>query len=231
MTLFESASRTGAVTRRPNRDAIATAAASGPIDFIMPLWRTRDPAGVGGACRWSIVASAAHREWVASTVPQHVERGGTTHGVLIRPARPDECELLSELALRSKGCWGYDAEFLEACRAELTLAPEDLARLTVRVVERTDGHVIAFYALGPLDGSAGEVCFFFVDPPFMGTGIGRRLFEDLLATARSAEIRSLRIEADPGAASFYERMGAARVGETPSSSIPGRVLPTYQLTL
>jgi hypothetical protein len=60
-----------------------------------------------------------------STGPRHVERGGKTHGVLIRPARPDECELLSELALRSKGCWGYDAEFLEACRAELTLVPED----------------------------------------------------------------------------------------------------------
>ena len=135
------------------------------------------------------------------------------------------------LALRSKGYWGYDAEFLEACRAELTLAPEDLARLTVRVVERTDGHVVAFYALGPLDGSAGEVCFFFVDPPFMGTGVGRRLFEDLLATARSAGMGSLRIDADPGAAYFYERMGAARVGETPSNSIPGRLLPSYEVTL
>jgi GNAT superfamily N-acetyltransferase len=151
--------------------------------------------------------------------------------VLIRPARLDECEFLSELALRSKGYWGYDADFLEACRAELTLAPEDLARLTVRVVERTDGHVIAFYALGPLDGSGGEVWFFFVDPPFMGTGVGRRLFEDLLATARSAGMRSLRIDADPGAASFYERMGAARVGETPSNSTPGRLLPSYEVTL
>ncbi len=95
--------------------------------------------------------------------------------MLIRPARPDECELLSELAVRSKGYWGYDAEFLAACRAELTLVPEDLARLTVRVAERTDGRVIGFYTLGPLDDSAGEVWFFFVDPPFIGTGAGRRL--------------------------------------------------------
>ncbi len=151
--------------------------------------------------------------------------------MLIRPARLDECELLSELALRSKGYWDYDAEFLEACRPELTLVPEDLARLTVRVAERTDGHVLAFYALGPLDGSAGEVWFFFVDPPFIGTGVGRRLFADLLATARSAGMRSLRIEADPGAASFYERMGATRVGKTPSNSIPGRRLPSYEVTL
>ena len=32
----------------------------------------------------------------------------------IREARPDEAELLSELAFRSKAHWGYDAEFLEA---------------------------------------------------------------------------------------------------------------------
>jgi GNAT superfamily N-acetyltransferase len=151
--------------------------------------------------------------------------------VLIRPARLDECELLNELALRSKGYWGYDAEFLKACRTELTLVPEDLARLTVRVAECTDGHVIAFYALGPLDDTTGEVRFFFVDPPFIGTGVGRRLFEDLLATARSAGMGSLRIDADPGAASFYERMGATQVGEMPSNSIPGRLLPSYEVAL
>ena len=151
--------------------------------------------------------------------------------MLIRPARLDESELLSDLALLSKGYWGYDPEFLEACRAELTLVPEDLARLTVRVAERTEGHVIAFYAFGPLDDSAGDVSFFFVDPPFIGSGAGRRLFEDLRSTARSAGMRSLSIEADPGAASFYERMGAARIGETPSNSIPGRLLPSFEVTL
>jgi hypothetical protein len=42
-------------------------------------------------------------------------------------------------------------------KPELTVVPEDLAPLTVRVAERTDEHVIPFYALGPLDDSAGEV--------------------------------------------------------------------------
>ena len=41
----------------------------------------------------------------------------------------------------------------------------------------------------------------------------------------------LYIEADPFAAAFYERMGAVRVGEVPSASIPGRVLPAYRTDL
>ena len=151
--------------------------------------------------------------------------------MFVRHARLDECDLLSELALRSKGYWGYDTDFLEACRAELTLVPKDLTRLTVRVAERSDGSVAGFYALGRLDERAGEVWFFFVDPAFIGTGVGRRLFEDLFAAARSAGMCSLKIDADPGAAPFYERMGAVRVGQTPSNSIPGRMLPTYEVAL
>jgi len=42
----------------------------------------------------------------------------------IRPARREECGLLTELALRSKAVWGYDAAFMEACREELTIRRE-----------------------------------------------------------------------------------------------------------
>ena len=37
----------------------------------------------------------------------------------IRPARPEEAGAISALALRSKGHWGYDPAFLEACREDL----------------------------------------------------------------------------------------------------------------
>ncbi|HSD78740.1 MAG TPA: hypothetical protein VLA98_15100, partial [Solirubrobacteraceae bacterium] len=62
-------------------------------------------------------------------------------GLRLRPARAGEAAALSALALRSKGHWGYDAAFLELCRPELTLAEEDLGRLTTVVAER-DGRVV-----------------------------------------------------------------------------------------
>ena len=69
----------------------------------------------------------------------------------------------------------------------------------------------------------------FVDLPFIRTGIGRLLFSDLVKTARERGLRALRIDRDPGAAAFYERMGAERAGDAPSGPIPGRFLPSYRL--
>jgi hypothetical protein len=45
----------------------------------------------------------------------------------IRPASPDEAALISSLAIRSKGHWGYSAEFLDACRDELTYTAAQIA--------------------------------------------------------------------------------------------------------
>jgi hypothetical protein len=48
--------------------------------------------------------------------------------VTIRPARPDEAELLRGLAMRSKAHLGYADDFLAHCRAELSVSSEDGAR-------------------------------------------------------------------------------------------------------
>ena len=143
--------------------------------------------------------------------------------IRVRPGRPEEDASLSELAMRSKAHWGYDAAFLEACRSELTLAPEDVVAERVMVAE-VDGSVGGFVALA---GSppVGDLSFLFVDPPFMGMGVGRTLFAAAVDTATSGGFRAFTADADPGAEAFYLRMGARRVGSVPSGSVSGRALP------
>lgn len=143
--------------------------------------------------------------------------------MLLRPARDDESALLSDLALRSKGHWGYDPDFLESCRAELALTPELLTEERAQVAE-LDGQVAGFYTLAgrPPEGQLGHM---FVEPDQVGGGIGRALWEHALDTADTLGIRRILIEADPHAEDFYLAMGAIRVGEVPSGSIPGRELP------
>ncbi len=136
--------------------------------------------------------------------------------------------LLTELALRSKRYWGYDEAFLEACRDELRLSTKEVSRLHVTVAENDDGRVVGFYALGGARYDDAEVSFFFVDPEVIGTGVGRILFADLVEAARSAGFSRFRIDSDPGAAGFYERMGAVLVGYVPARSVPGRLLPSYR---
>jgi GNAT superfamily N-acetyltransferase len=147
--------------------------------------------------------------------------------ITIRRADPAEWVALSDLALRSKAHWGYDEEFLDACREELTVAASDVERLRVTVADDA-GAIVGFYALdgGPPET---ELCFFFVEPERIGGGIGRMLWRQCRATAAQIGASRIRIESDPYAEGFYLAMGAVRVGEAPSQSIPGRTLPVLSI--
>ena len=67
----------------------------------------------------------------------------------------------------------------------------------------------------------------FVEPQWMGRGIGRELFEHARGFAAKLGAARLIAVADPHAAEFYARMGAAPAGEAPSGSEPGRLLPRF----
>jgi predicted N-acetyltransferase YhbS len=150
-------------------------------------------------------------------------------GFRLRPARPDEAELLGELALRSKEYWGYDRAFLDACRAELTLGPEEVQDRRM-VVAETGGQVIGFYSLDG-DPPEGELGHLWVEPGWIGRRIGQELWRHALEQATAAGFSALTIEAEPRAEGFYRAMGAVRVGEMPSGSVPGRMLPLLRVRL
>ncbi|NIR44859.1 MAG: GNAT family N-acetyltransferase [Gemmatimonadetes bacterium] len=141
----------------------------------------------------------------------------------VRRARAAEAAELSELALRSKAHWGYDAEFLEACRPELTLTPELIEQQDVYVLEN-GGRIVGFYSLVPWKSEI-ELCHFFVDPPAIGRGVGRQLWDDAVERARARGHRRFLIQSDPNAEGFYRKLGAERIGLVPSQARPGRDLP------
>lgn len=142
---------------------------------------------------------------------------------VIRPARPEEAAFLTALAFRSKAYWGYDIDFMEACRGALTLTSDVVARGVVRVLEAARD-VVGFYSLAPWRGDI-ELLHFFVDPAAMGNGVGRRLLTDALDRASKLGYRRLLIQADPNAEGFYLKLGAERIGQVPSEAIAGRELP------
>ena len=147
----------------------------------------------------------------------------------LRAPNPDETELLTELCLRSKAVWGYDADFMQACRAELTIRPADLARSTFRVAT-IDGEIVGVAQIA-VTGDDAELAKLFVAPGTIGTGVGKILFIWAADEARRRGAKRLWIEADPDAAAFYRRMGAADAGSVPAGSIPGRFLPRLRFDL
>jgi GNAT superfamily N-acetyltransferase len=149
--------------------------------------------------------------------------------VQIRAIRADEFDLVSELCLRSKAVWGYDRDFLDACRGELTVRPDELERTSLRVADR-NGSIVGVVQVSITEQTA-DLQKLFVEPSAIGTGIGRTLFEWATATAQRLGAVELTIDADPGAVGFYKSMGAREHGTAPSGSIPDRVLPHLRLKL
>lgn len=141
-------------------------------------------------------------------------------GLTLRAARPGEADDLTELVMRSKAHWGYDADFLRQVRPALTLTDRHLA---ATVVAELDGRLAGVATLAG-EEFEGELDLLFVDPWAIGKGVGRALFRDAVARAHTLGMTRLLIESDPYAEEFYLRMGATRIGETISTAT-GRTLP------
>ncbi|MGE0152606.1 MAG: GNAT family N-acetyltransferase [Reyranellaceae bacterium] len=152
----------------------------------------------------------------------------------LRPAKTSEAHALSELCFRSKAHWGYDAAFMEQSRKALTISKAKIRDnpVVVAVGDRVgDGErLLGVYAL-EAQGTTVDLDLLFVDPPAIGTGVGRALFRDAVAEARMLGGRELTVLADPHAAGFYEAMGCRFAEMRPSDAIGGRRLPLYRLTL
>jgi GNAT superfamily N-acetyltransferase len=151
-----------------------------------------------------------------------------TRKLTIRRARPEQADRLTELAHASKRRWGYEEPLIALWRQALTLTPDFIAGHQVYVAE-SDGEIVGVYGLVQ-KGTEASLEHMWVHPDAMGTGVGKQLFDHAVRVARTGGAHRLEIVSDPNAEGFYLRMGAARVGTSPS--VPaGRMLPKLVLTL
>lgn len=150
--------------------------------------------------------------------------------IAVRPARRGEAASLTAICLRSKAHWGYDAEFMRLSTPAITVDEAAIEQGHVLVGCDASGGTVGLVRVQP-DGETAELGLMFVDPPAIGTGAGRTLFEAAIALARRLGAKRMVILADPNAAPFYERMGARFLRNAPSDAIPGRTLPFYEYDL
>jgi GNAT superfamily N-acetyltransferase len=166
---------------------------------------------------------AVARYSVSGAVPRQDSR------VRIRPARAEEAETLTDLALRSKAFWGYDAAFLARCRAVMTIKACGIEAQPHYVADLA-GRIAGFYGFEPEAAGVG-LDYLFVAPDRVGRGIGRALWQHAVATARALGYPALIVVSDPNAEGFYLKMGCHRIGTRPSELEPGRQLPLLRFAL
>lgn len=149
--------------------------------------------------------------------------------MLIRRARREDANELSQLSFRSKAFWGYSDEFMEACRDDLTVSPKYIESSPVYVAE-INGKIVGFYGLVCSQNKA-ELRDLFVEPKMIGKGVGKQLWKHMIKTARELQVQKVFIHSDPHAEEFYKAMGAKRIGEVISSVFPNRKLPLLEFEI
>ena len=151
--------------------------------------------------------------------------------MIIRPARIDEMEVLSQLAWDAKRHWGYSPQTMESWRDELTI---DASRFdeSPPIVAELQGEVVGTYRLIQNNDNL-ELDFLWVHPKCMRQGIGKALIEHAVAAARLHGANNLNVDADPNAVEFYIKCGARRVGQVsaPIAEQPNRVRYLLELDL
>ena len=148
----------------------------------------------------------------------------------IRRARSEEADQLTQIALAAKRHWGCSKRWMILWIPELTFTPQYFEANESWVAEM-ENQPVAFYTLLDKNGIAW-IENLWVLPEFIGKGIGRRLFLHAVDQAHRGGYGTLRLEADPNARGFYEKMGMHQIGER-HSGVEGqpRILPVMEMAI
>lgn len=144
----------------------------------------------------------------------------------IRRAQDSDCGELTAVAHAAKRSWNYPEGYIRLWTNDLTVTTELVRDHPVYVATDADG-VVGFYALTGTP-PALELEHFWVTPGRMRQRVGATLFAHAIQVARAAGAATITIASDPNAQGFYEKMGARRIAEVPSTPA-GRTLPVLQV--
>ena len=142
----------------------------------------------------------------------------------------DEKKTVLLAALGGEDVLEYSGEFIESCREELTISPEEIAEDgVVFVVAEVRKTIVGFYALKQLSSVEFDLEALYVDPPHIGNGYGSFLLDHAVSAVQKRCGERLQIQSDPNATGFYASAGACQIGTRESGSIPGRFLPLLEI--
>lgn len=147
----------------------------------------------------------------------------------IIPATPQDADALTQLTFRSKAHWGYTSEQMEQWREDLTISPDYIEKHTVYLIQ-SGNQVKGYFSLCQISSKEVELDNLFIDPEFMGLGLGKALLRDCLKKIQSLGYNKVILYADPNAEKFYEKHGFKTVDQLPSA-VPNRFLPMMELQL
>jgi GNAT superfamily N-acetyltransferase len=134
---------------------------------------------------------------------------------------------LKEIAVVSKAHWGYELERVRDWAEQGGFSRQTLQKLGLFVAE-AEGTTIAWASV-ELRGDVAWLADLWVEPDWIGQGIGAQLFRSAAEHARAAGALTLEWEAEPNALGFYEKMGGRHLRD--GAAEWGRTLSVMGLDL
>lgn len=144
------------------------------------------------------------------------------HIIIERAAAADH-SVLTPISFESKAFWGYSTAQLEIWKEDLIITPEYIAQNHLFKIV-LNSHIIGFYSFIRIGDDHIKLEHLFVRPEHIGKGFGKNLLDHFLKIAEDLKSKSITLEADPYAESFYKKFGFTTFGFK-ESSVAGRFLP------
>ncbi|MBI3161153.1 MAG: GNAT family N-acetyltransferase [Chloroflexi bacterium] len=150
--------------------------------------------------------------------------------ISIRRALPEEASRLTQICLAAKRHWKYPEAWIEQWVPQLSFSAAYVLENEVWAAVDEDAPV-GFYSFKQ-DGANLWLENLWIAPEAMGKGIGAQLFHHALEQCRAKQSAVLKVESDPNARGFYEKMGAVKIDER-IYEIQGqlRVLPVFEVKI
>ena len=138
-----------------------------------------------------------------------------------RQANTHEIDDLNLLIRSSKSFWKYSSDFLDSYIKKWGLNEDYMANNYIAVLEEQQ----STYGLWSFSNDDEEPVLdnFFLHPAYIGQGLGKFMWQHVIAYATAQDWHSFQLLSDPNAEIFYEHMGAKKIGDYESH--PGRFVP------
>jgi GNAT superfamily N-acetyltransferase len=149
--------------------------------------------------------------------------------IVLRAGRPDEGARLKEIAIAAKCFWGYEPDRVRAWADQGDFTSERLRELIVFVAADAGGRAIGWASLIP-KGEVGWLEDLWIDPVWIGSGVGSLLFRRAADHAKTLGATRLEWEAEPNAIGFYEKMGGTYLRQSEQTEW-GRILEVMGVEL
>jgi GNAT superfamily N-acetyltransferase len=135
---------------------------------------------------------------------------------------------LREIAIAAKAYWGYEQDWVRSWAGQGDFSAEALTIKPVLVAE-TEGRPVAFAIVIP-KGAVAWLDDLWVEPDWIGRGVGTKLFQAAAHSARELGAERMEWEAELNAVGFYEKVGGRYVRDSEETEL-GRTLPIMGVSL